>query len=229
MSASEELHDPADRERSRLLAGLLLALLVLGLGSGVLQWLLIPGFWPTFAAMLLALAVIAGAYVLSRTRHFRKAAWAAAGAPIAACAVVTRSDPTDAVSGTFMLIGVLIATLFLDARAALGVACGALAALVLALDPWQVPFEPRRAVPLLAFHAVVSPLLLIVAAHRDRIEELRKEAQRKAQAAPGTRRGKWSCSAVSRGESPTTSTTCSWWSWATWTRWSDSEASKPVS
>src|SRR5690349_21593885 len=129
VSCSDSLRDPAEQEGARLLAGLLLALLVLGMGSGVLQWLLIPGFWPTFAAMLAALAVIAGAYALSRTRHFRKAAWAAALAPIAASAVVTRNDPTDEVSGTFMLIGVLIATLFLHARAALGVACAAFASL----------------------------------------------------------------------------------------------------
>jgi signal transduction histidine kinase/ActR/RegA family two-component response regulator len=182
VACSNAIRDPAERERARLLAGLLLALIALGTGSGVLQLLLIPGFWPTFAVMLVALAVIGGAYAVSRTRYFRTAAWAAALAPIAACAVVTRSDPSDAVSGAFMLIGVLIATLFLSAHAALGIACGALAALVVALEPWQASFDARRGAPLLAFQAVVSPLLLIAAAHRDRIEELRKEAQRNAQA-----------------------------------------------
>ena len=181
VSSSAAIQDPADRERARLLAGLLLALLVLGLGSGVIQWLLIPGFWPTFRAMLLALAALGGAYAASRTRHFRKAAWAAAIAPIVACTIITRNDPTDAVSGAFMLIGVLFATLFLDSRAALQVACAAFLALLAALAPWQAPFDVRRGVPLLAFQAILSPLLLIAAAHRDRIEELRKEAQRRQQ------------------------------------------------
>jgi signal transduction histidine kinase len=160
----------------------LLALFVLGLTSGLVQWLLIPNFWPTFAAMLVALAVIGAAYFASRSRHFRKAAWAAALAPIVACMFVTRNDPEDAVSGAFMLIGVLLATLFLDARSALRIAAAALIGLVAALAPWSPESDPRRAVPLLAFHAIFSPLLLIAAVHRDGIEELRKDALRRKQA-----------------------------------------------
>jgi two-component system cell cycle sensor histidine kinase/response regulator CckA len=182
VACSAEIRDPADRERAELLASLLLALLVLGLSSGFVQWLLVPNFWPTFAAMLVALAVIGVAYFASRSRHFRQAAWAAALAPIAACVVVTRSDPKDAVSGAFMLIGVLLATLFLDARAALRIACTAFLALLVALAPWSAAFDPRRALPLLAFHAIFSPLLIIAAAHRDRIEELRKDVLRRKQA-----------------------------------------------
>jgi two-component system, cell cycle sensor histidine kinase and response regulator CckA len=132
--------------------------------------------------MLVALAVIGGAYLASRSRHFRKAAWAAAVAPILACMVVTRNDPKDAVSGAFMLIGVLLATLFLDARSALRIAAAAFVGLVAALAPWSAELNLRRAVPLLAFHAIFSPLLLIAAAHRDRIEELRQDALRRQQA-----------------------------------------------
>lgn len=78
VACSRGSEDAADRERAELLASLLLALFVLGLSSGFLQWLLIPNFWPTFAAMLMALGVIGAAYFASRSRHFRRAAWAAA-------------------------------------------------------------------------------------------------------------------------------------------------------
>jgi two-component system, cell cycle sensor histidine kinase and response regulator CckA len=182
VACSGAIEDVADRERAELLASLLLALFGLGLASGLVQWLLIPNFWPTFAAMLGALAVIGAAYFASRSRHFRKAAWAAAVAPIVACAVVAWNDPKDAVSGAFMLIGVLLATLFLGARSALQLACAAFLALVAALAPWSAAFDPGRAVPLLAFHAILSPLLIIAAAHRDRIEELRKDALERKQA-----------------------------------------------
>jgi len=182
VACSPAIHDPAERERAELLASLLLALFGLGLSSGLVQWLLIPDFWPTFAAMLVALAVILAAYFASRSLHFRMAAWAAALAPIVACVVVTRNDPQDAVSGAFMLIGVLLATLFLDARSALLLACAAFLGLVAALAPWSAAFDPGRAIPLLAFHAILSPLLIIAAAHRDRIEELRKDALGQKQA-----------------------------------------------
>jgi signal transduction histidine kinase len=182
VAGSAEIVDVADRERAELLASLSLAVLVLGFTSGLVQWLLIPNFWPTFAAMLLALAVIGGAYSVSRSRHFRGAAWASAVAPIVACAVVLRNDPEDAVAGPFMLIGVLLATLFLNTRSALCIAAAAFVGLAAALAPWRSELNLRRAIPLLAFHAVLSPLLLMAAAYRDRIEELRKEALRRKQA-----------------------------------------------
>jgi two-component system cell cycle sensor histidine kinase/response regulator CckA len=182
VTPAADVRDTSDQRRARLLASILLTLLALGCSSGLLQLTLVPGFLPTFVFMLGALALIGVAYVLSRTRHFRKAAWGACAAPIAACFAVIIVNPDDIAAGPFMLLGVLLASTFLDARATSVTALGAFSALGAALLLQDGPVEPARALPLLAFHAVMSPLFVVATVHRDGLERLREVEGRKRDA-----------------------------------------------
>jgi two-component system, cell cycle sensor histidine kinase and response regulator CckA len=178
-----EVRDAADRRRAELLAALLLALLGLGLCSGLVQLAFVPRFVDTFISMLAALAVIALAYCASRTRFFRAAVWVACLAPVGACFAILVTNPEDTVAASFMLLGVLLASTFLDARATLAIAGTAFVALAAALVLESGPFQPRRALPLLAYHAVLSPLFVISTVHRDALERLRQAESRRREAA----------------------------------------------
>lgn len=188
VAPAAEVRDEADRRRASLLAAILLALLALGLASGLLQLALVPGFLHTFVSMLAALGIIAGAYWTSRTRRFRMAAWVACLAPVGACFAIVAMNPDDDVAGPFMLLGVLLASAFLDARATLTLACIAFAALAAALSLQPGPLEPGHALPLLAFHAVLSPLFVITTIHRDGLERLRQDERRRLDAASNEQR-----------------------------------------
>lgn len=185
---SAEVQDEPDRRQASLLASILLALLTLGLASGLVQLALVPGFRSTFSYMSIALVVIAGAYWTSRTPRFRSAAWVACLAPIGACFSIVATNPNDGVAGPFMVLGVLLASAFLDARSTLIIACTAFCALAIALSLRPGPVEPRHALPLLAFHAVLSPLFVITTLHRDGLERLRQDERRRRDAASNEQR-----------------------------------------
>jgi signal transduction histidine kinase/CheY-like chemotaxis protein len=133
--------------------------------------------------MLAALAVIAGAYCTSRTRHFRTAAWVASLAPVTACFAIVSTNPSDVVAGSFMLLGVLLASAFLGAAATTIIACTALVALVAALKLQPGPLQFVHALSLVAFHVVLSPLFVLTTIHRDNLERLRQDERRRLDAA----------------------------------------------
>jgi signal transduction histidine kinase len=163
--------------RARLLAGLLAVVVVGGLASGVIQLLLVPGFWPTLAAMLVALAALAAGYGASRTRHYRVGGWVAALAPIAACAAAAVLNPDDRVWYAFMSLAVLLGAVFLPRRSTAAVA-GLAFVTILALAAFVPELRsPERLVPPLAFHAIFSPMLLLAAHHRNRLEEAERRRQ----------------------------------------------------
>jgi signal transduction histidine kinase len=184
-AASEFLIEPrtelgaVERHKARLLASFLLCLLALGLLSGLTQAAMIPNFQSTFAAMAAALVVISVAYVGSRTRMYRLSAAVAAVAPALACIVIAVRSPDDRVWYGFILITVIIATLFFSVRTAAVVAAAVFA--VLCIVPiWVLELRaPARIVPLLALHGILSPLMLIAAWHHAAIErENQKELRR---------------------------------------------------
>jgi len=88
VAPSPALDDVGDRMRARLLASLLAVLVVGGLASGLVQLSIVPGFLPTFLAMLGALGVLGAAYAASRTRHYRAGGALAALAVLAACLAI---------------------------------------------------------------------------------------------------------------------------------------------
>jgi len=182
VAPSAALDDVGDRLRARLLASLLAAMLAGGLVSGLVQLAFVPGFLPTFLAMAGALAVLAVAYAASRTRAYRLGGALASLAVIATCLAIPTFSPEDHVWYAFLTLGVFIASVFLSLRAAAVLAALAvlavlgMAALVPALQ------RPRELVPALMFQLVFSPLVLLAARQRDRIEAERRRALLDAQA-----------------------------------------------
>jgi signal transduction histidine kinase len=174
IAPSGHLTDIADREQARLLAAFLLVLVALGWTVGIVQLVLVPGFLTRFAFGAGALTVLSASYGLIRSRHFRIGGVLACVAPPIACVAIGLTEPADQAWWAFAEIGVLLAVIILQVRTALiiGVAVAAGVAAVLVLRPGG-PIDIASA---LAFHAVVTPLAILGAIHRNRIERQRQQA-----------------------------------------------------
>ena len=182
ISPAATLERPGDRLRAELLAGLLLLLIVLGLLSGLLQLATVPDFLSRFLIISVALAILVGAYGVSRTRGYRLAALAACLVPVGACLMILSLDPYDPVALPFMSVAVLIATVFLPTYAACLTAGGVLA-VVLALPLLDPAFaSPERWIPSVTFHVIVSSLLLLASRQRNRIESVQEVQLRRVDA-----------------------------------------------
>jgi signal transduction histidine kinase len=175
---------PAIEQRSaQLLAAVLFVLIVVGSGSGIIQLVAVPNFWPTFVTMMFALGALAVAYGISRTRRWRIAAVIASVIPIGATAWISASNPHDRVWYAFMMIGVLVATTFLPVGAAAGIGLLALSSIAIVVAAVPELQDPTLFLPPLAFHAVFTPMLLFAAAHRNRVFREREELVRKLEQA----------------------------------------------
>jgi signal transduction histidine kinase len=182
VTPSSALVSLADRRRAEMLAGLLLTLLSLGLLSGLVQLAMVPNFLGTFIAMSAALVLLGLAYLMSRTQLYRLAATIACIAPVGACVAVAINNPADRIAGSFMILGTLFASMFLSTRAAAVVAAGVLAAIATEIALVPALRTPDQYVPLLAFHAIAGPLLLLSARQRNRIEAEQEARMRDADA-----------------------------------------------
>lgn len=171
---SSHLTDIADREQARLLAAFLLVLVTLGWGSGIVQLLVVPGFATRFSFMVMALVVLSASYGLARSEHFRIGGVLACVAPPAACVAIGLTDPADRVWWAFAELGVLLAVIFLPVRAA--VAIGATATASVTTVFVLRPGSSADAAPAIAFHAIMTPLVILGAMHRNRIERQRQQA-----------------------------------------------------
>jgi signal transduction histidine kinase len=123
-----------------------------------------------------ALGALALAYLASRTRHWRIGGAIAAVAPIAACLAVAIRNPEDRVWYAFLALGVLLASSFLSLAATAAVAALSFAGIVVVVAAVPQMQDPSHFVPPLAFHAVFSPLMLLAAHHRDRLEAERRRS-----------------------------------------------------
>ena len=183
VSPSPKLVDPSDRLRARFLAGILAVTVAAGFLSGLVQLALVPGFRPTFVIMTQALGVLALAWLASRTRHYRLGGAIAALAPVGACLAVVAANPDDRVWYAFMGLSVLLASVFLSLRATAAVAAlNVLGILAMAAAVPELR-APSLLIPPLMFHLVFSPLMLVAARHRDRLEAQRRLAFVESQAA----------------------------------------------
>jgi signal transduction histidine kinase len=159
-----------DRRRVRLLATSLLALILLGSAVSLVQYALVPSFRERAAPIAAAIFVLALARWGSRSTWYRLSACTACLAPAVACVFVALLNPNDPVWFAFMLIAVVFATMFFNIRMAAVLAGGVflgLLALVLAVPELR---SSEKAVPILAVHVVLSPLLLFAADHQRRLE-----------------------------------------------------------
>ena len=175
VAPSQALSDIGDRQRARALAAFLAVLTPLGWVGGMIQLAVLPDFLGRFIPMAAALTVLSCAYVLSRTAHYRIGGLLACAAPPAACMIIGLTDLSDPVWWAFAELGVLLAVIFLNLRAAAltGAAVAVSTAVVLMLRP---DAQPQKVIPPMTFHAIVTPLVILGAAHRNRIERERGKA-----------------------------------------------------
>jgi signal transduction histidine kinase len=164
----------AERRTARLLACLLLALTALGLAVAFAQLALVPNFRGTFVYIACAISVLGLAYVASRTHFYRISAMVACAVPVVACLAVGARNPDDHVWYAFMLIGVIFASVFFEIKVAVLAALAVFAALCALMLRIPALSRPERFVPVLALHAVLSPLLLIAAHHHRSLERERQ-------------------------------------------------------
>ncbi len=168
------IDDAGDRHTARLLAGVSLCFVVLGLGAIAVELVLIPAFSWQATMQGIGVVVMALAYVLARGPRWRAGGALLAAAPTFAAAAALWANPGDMVAPAFMLLGVVFATFFLRLAHAAAVAAAIFAALVALLALRTELREPARAVPLVVLHLVASPCLLWAAAHRERVERRRR-------------------------------------------------------
>jgi len=168
----EELEDIGDRRRARVLSGVLLGTVLLGLVTMLVQLMAVPGFAPTFAVNTVALLALLVLGLYARTRHFRQIAAISMVVIILTCASAGLTNPDDPVWWAYTQIAVLLSSLLLPVRSALWVALVALLA-TLGVEVVQ-GFTVEQSVPRLMFQVVYAPLLMLVAHHRDGIESDRQ-------------------------------------------------------
>jgi len=162
--------ESGERRKARLLSSLILCVLGLGLASAIVQLAFVPDFQGTFTAMMGALFVLLVAYAGSRTRIYRVSAALAATIPALACIAVGVQSPGDRVWYAFILIAVIVSSLFFSLQTAAAVAVSIFVVLCM-LPIWVTELRaPDRIVPLLALHGVLSPLLLVAANHHAAVE-----------------------------------------------------------
>jgi signal transduction histidine kinase len=170
-----EPRGPADaesRRSARLLATLLVLLIPMGVASALIQLALVPGFLPTFMAMIVALAVLSVAYALARTGRVQAGALLTVGAISAACLGAVSFNAEERLSPAFLLLAILLASALLPLRHALALALvdAAFLAAIVGKRFLSVPVLLASAV----LFAIGSALILALAVHRDRLERDRQ-------------------------------------------------------
>ena len=157
----------ARRRQIQLLSGLLIVLIPLGLLSIGVQLLLVPGFWPTFAAVASALAVLLFAYGLARARKFTTGAVITIGTAAIACFAVVILNPHDLFGYAFLLIAILLAALLFSEIGTWVTAAGILLGVTVLLPAWGVPPPDNDPLVVPIFIGIVTTLLLLDIRHRN--------------------------------------------------------------
>ncbi len=174
---SPQIHEPALRRRSQLLASLIVA--IIPLGSLVALTPFILGKKPTLLYVdhlfnVAAICFLIIAYVLNRRGHFWHAAWFAL---ISMCVVVLVSSLLDIEHESlglliYLAMPILFSSMLLSIRftmflSAFFVALMILIALI--VDPVYIDQIP------VIYMAMVALMVILIVRHRDRVEEDRRE------------------------------------------------------
>ena len=163
------------RRQARLLASLLVILIPLGLLSITVQLLIVPNFLATFLIVLGGLIVLTLAYLLSRTKYYRLGAVLVSIIPTVVCITTLLIMPTDVMAFGYLLIGVLLSSMFLSIRStALVVTVNIGAVLLLPIFTLALTFGDVIGGPAI-FLLIVSVLILSAAYHRNLIEQDRRD------------------------------------------------------
>ncbi|MBI1944774.1 MAG: response regulator [Deltaproteobacteria bacterium] len=172
------IEEPGDRHTARLLAGLTLCFAALGSCSITLELLLVPGFLLQAIPQVIGTAMLLVAYACARGPRWRMGGAIVAATPALAASAVLVVDPGDPIAPAFMLLGVVFATFFLRFAHAAAMAAGIFMLLLVVLLLRTELREPTTAVPLVVLHLIASPCLLWAAAHRERVDRIRRTALR---------------------------------------------------
>jgi diguanylate cyclase (GGDEF)-like protein/PAS domain S-box-containing protein len=166
--------DPGPRRQIRLLSGLLVVLIPLGLLSIGVQLRLIPGFWPTFAAVASALVVLLFAYGLARAGKFTAGAVITISAAALASFAVVILNPHDLFEYAFLLIAILLAALLFSEIGTWVTAVGVLLGASVLLPAWGIPPPDNDPLVVPIFIVIVTALLLLGIRHRNALERDRQ-------------------------------------------------------
>ncbi len=162
--------EPEQRRQSRLLALLLLAIMAGGAVSIGVQLVFVPHFGPVFALVAAALVLLLPAYHLARQGRYQAGAALTATVSTLACLGVIIVDPRDPLVYFYLLVPVVLVSVFLALRSALR----AVAAIVAVT--WVVAWArsggtlgAALATELLAL-TLVATLIALAAWQRERVE-----------------------------------------------------------
>ena len=172
---SNEIKDIQQRQQVRLLSGILLVIAVLGTLSAVVQLLTVPGFLPTFTAVIGAVIFLLIAYGFARTRYYLPAALLASVTPFIASYTGLITNPYDPAAFVYLLISVFLGSILLNRLFTLALALLNLLGLLLLpmLQPaWTLPLI----FGVMSYHIIIPILILLSMSHRDRVEEERQSA-----------------------------------------------------
>jgi PAS domain S-box-containing protein len=169
--------DIQQKRQARLLSALLLIIILLGSLSGIIQLLLVPGFFPTFVVVVGGVAILWVAYILTRTKYYLVAATLASLTPFIASYAALRTNSDDQSAFVFMLLSVLLSSILLNRWLTVGIA--ALNILGLLFLPYIQPGWSYSIVAgKISFHIIISALIVIAMWHRDLVEGDRQEELR---------------------------------------------------
>ncbi|HEX4935392.1 MAG TPA: PAS domain S-box protein, partial [Gemmatimonadaceae bacterium] len=180
---SPEVRAAGDRRSARLLAGLMLCLMAIGITSATVQLVLATDFRVPYLAIVGAAALLGVGYHLARTVHFRSAALLACFIPIVAGAAVGVAEPADPAWYAFMCIGMVLAIAFLTVRQVAGIIAITVIVTVGVLVVATPPIAAPRTVAIVSFVGAMGGLVFLTGRHlhlveEDRGEELRETAAR---------------------------------------------------
>ena len=164
----------AERARQiRLLTGLLLLLIPLGIAAIGIQLALVPGFGPTFVVVAIAIAFLVAAYGLARTGHYRSGAVLAVGVTAVGCFAAVILRPHVELGYAYLFLSIFLASLLFNKTGAAITTLLLLLVVTLVLPALGIdpPANEPAAVPI--FLIIVSALLLLHRWHRNLLEHER--------------------------------------------------------
>jgi signal transduction histidine kinase len=174
-----EVREPQQRRQARLLTALLLALLVMAFSIVASLTLVTPSgllHFPGFRYGALAAALLALAYGLSRSRYYSLAAGFTVGALSAATFVLAVSPPARLNFLAFLVIPLLLSSIFLSFRTTVAlVILHFIALLALPAMVATVSFNQLIVGPIL-YTGLVSVLILVVTYYRNLLERDRNSS-----------------------------------------------------
>jgi len=167
--------DGAERRRaSRLLAGILVWFVVLGLFTASINLYVVPGYTRTYASALSILLLLGYAWYLARQGKYEIAGKLSIVVIILGCVGLVLANPNVNGALLYPLAAVILAATFFSTSAIWITAASAIGAtgVVLFLYPERAPAGDITLVP--AYLLILSTAIWIARRHRDEIETIRQ-------------------------------------------------------